>query len=356
MAFATPTFAELLNRAGTTINTYVSGARAFAARSVFNVWAKIFAAAHLDIYSKMSADVLDFFTKTASRAGLIRRADDYGFRPKDPSFAQGIVIFTGSVGAFIPAGTELKLASGALYRTTHVASIPAALAVDVSVKAASTGSSGNAAGGMSINLVSPLSGVVSVATIGPNGIVGGADQETTEEFRARFRKFLASPSGAGDPEYYENLALSQPGVTRAKCIRRYAGNSTFGLMFMMDNSYPDGIPHPGDIAAMQAFMDDHAAAGDIAFVFAPTARAIDVVIKNLVPDTPNLRANIQDALYAFIRDSYSFGDMVRLSQISETIGAVPGEESHDLLAPTTNIQVGAHEIAVLGTITFISEP
>ena len=50
MAFTRPTLTELINRICTQINTHVEHANAFIKQSVFNVWAKIIAALHLDLY------------------------------------------------------------------------------------------------------------------------------------------------------------------------------------------------------------------------------------------------------------------------------------------------------------------
>ena len=355
MALNVPTFSQLLNRIGSAINSNVTGATAFVSRSIFNVWAKIIAALQLDIYSYISALVTDYFISTASLEGLIRRGTELGVPRKLATYASGQVVFNGTTGIFIPAGTALNMPNGQTYTTLSDALVNSAGQAYADVQADNTGTAGNAAGNSEISLVSPINGIVSAASVGPNGLTGGADIETTEEYRARLLKFIQDQPGAGDPTFYENAALTRPGVTRAKCFRIYNGPGTVGLSFMMDNTYPNGIPSPGDVAAMQSFLESIMPA-DVAelIVFAPVAHTVDIEISDLFPDNITIRNNITDALTIGFRTNYNWGDTVYVSQISGIISAIPNEIRHDLTQPISDILVPFDEIAVLGEITFVA--
>ena len=263
MAFTRPTLTELINRVCTNINTHVERANAFIKQSVFNVLAKIIAALHLDLYVYLDEMAKNFFITTADINGLMARGSDIGVFRKKASFATGNIIITGTVGTTIPLGTLYSNISEQQYKTTSDAVVGSNGTVTVPIQATSTGLKGNADSGTEFTLVNPIVGLLSVATADSNGITGGTETEETESYRARLLLALRTETGAGDTTFYENAALSRPGVTRAKAYRTYAGAGTVGVTFMMDNTYSDGIPHPGDISDMNLIMDSSMPYGQI---------------------------------------------------------------------------------------------
>lgn len=352
MPFVRPTLTSLINRACTTINTYVTNANAFIRESVFNVWAKIIAALHLDLYAYQDELVRNFFISSADINGLNARGGDIGVYRKKASYAAGDILITGTPATPVPRGTAFSAPDDAVYKTTDAAVIGADGTVLVRIMATTTGAAGNQAPNTEFALVNPIIGVNATATATQNGIVGGADIEGVEEYRARLLLALRREAGAGDTVYYENAALSQPGVTRARAFRTYAGPGTVGVTFMMDNTYDDGIPQPGDIAAMQEYLESIMPAdlNDLV-VFAPNPVVINIGINNLNPDTVALREDINNALAEQFR-AYDFGESVFRSQIEATIGAAPGEISHTLIMPTGDTAVSEYSIAILGKITY----
>ncbi len=352
MPFVRPTLTSLINRACTTINTYVTGANAFVRESVFNVFAKIIAALHLDLYAYQDELVRNFFISTADINGLNTRGADMGVYRKKASYAAGNILITGTPATLVPRGTAFSAPDDAIYKTTDDVVVGTGGTVTVQIMATTTGTAGNQAPHTEFALVNPIVGVNGTAVTNENGIIGGADIEGVEEYRARLLLALRREAGAGDTIYYENAALSQPGVTRARAFRTYAGPGTVGVTFMMDNTYDDGIPQPGDVAAMQNYLESIMPAdlNDLV-VFAPSPVVVDIEINNLNPDTTALREDINNALAAQFR-AYDFGESVFRSQIEATIGAAPSEISHKLAAPINDTAVSEYSIAVLGTITY----
>lgn len=352
MPFVRPTLTSLVNRACATINTYVSNANAFIRESVFNVWAKIIAALHLDLYAYQDELARNFFISTADINGLTARGGDIGVYRKKASYAAGDILISGTPATPVPRGTSFSAPDDAVYKTTEDVVISTNGTILARIMATNTGTSGNQAPNTEFALVNPIVGVNSTATAGENGIVGGADIEGVEEYRARLLLALRSVAGAGDVVYYENAALSQPGVTRARAFRTYAGPGTVGVTFMMDNTYADGIPTAGDVAAMQEYLESIMPAdlNDLV-VFAPTPVVVNITINDLNPDNISLRGDINNALAAQFR-AYDFGESVFRSQIEATIGSVPGEISHTLAVPTGDTAVSEYSIAILGTITY----
>lgn len=352
MAFTRPTLTDLITRVCTNINTYVEHANAFIKQSVFNVLAKIIAALHLDLYVYLDEMAKNFFITTADINGLMARGSDIGVFRKKASFATGNIIVNGTPGTNIPFGTLYSTVSEQQYKTTADAVVGINGTVTVPVQATSTGLNGNADPNTEFTLVNPVAGLLSSATVDNDGITGGAETEETESYRARLLLVLRSEAGAGDTVFYENAALSRPGVTRARAYRTYAGPGTVGVTFLMENTYPDGIPHSGDVAAMKEYLESIMPAdlNDI-IVFAPEPTVIDITIDNLVPDTTQLRNAINSSLIALFH-GYDFGETVYRGQIETAIGSTTGEISHILAQPVADTTVPVNGIAVLGTITY----
>lgn len=352
MPFVRPTLPNLVNRIITAINDKVKGANAYIKQSFFNVMAKIVAALHLDLYAYQDQLARNFFITTADLDGLIKRGGDIGVNRKLASFAQGNIIIRGDTGIQIPKGTYFTTQSKQQYQTQIDAIVGASGSVLVPIIATSVGPNGNQTALAEFTLVNPIIGILSLATADANGITGGADIEGVEEYRARILKFLKDPPGSGDPAFYENAALARPGVTRAKCFRTYSGAGTVGITFMMDNTYPNGIPADGDIAMMQAYLESIMPADvNQMVVFAPTPTVVNIQINNMNPDTPTMRANMVNGLSALFK-SYEFGETVYKSQIEEAITSIPEEISHSLVLPENDVQIPTTGIAVLGTITY----
>lgn len=352
MAFTRPTLTELVNRICTQINTHVEHANAFIKQSVFNVWAKIIAALHLDLYVYLDQLAKNFFITTADINGLIARGSDIGVFRKKASFAAGNIIVRGVPATNIPMGTIYTNVAEQQYKTTADAVIGVDGSVSVSIQATMAGTDGNAAPESEFTLVNPIVGILTAATADASGITGGANVEGTEEYRTRILLSLRNEVGAGDTAFYENAALSRPGVTRARAFRTYAGPGTVGVTFMMDDTYADGIPHAGDVADMQEYLESIMPAdlNDL-IVFAPVPTVIDIQINDLTPDTTAMRSAINNELVVLFRE-YDFGQTVYRGQIETAIGSTPGEISHVLAAPVVDTTVSPYGIAVLGTITY----
>jgi len=352
MAFTRPTLTELVNRICTQINTHVEHANAFIKQSVFNVWAKIIAALHLDLYVYLDQLAKNFFITTADINGLIARGSDISVYRKKASFATGNIIVTGTTATNLPLGTVFTTASEQQYKTTLDAVIGLDGTVSVPIQASTAGSNGNQDPNTEFNIVNPIVGINSVATADESGITGGANIEGVEEYRARLLLALRNEVGAGDTLFYENAALSRPGVTRARAFRTFAGPGTVGVTFMMDDTYTDGIPRAGDVADMQEYLESIMPADlNELIVFAPETTMINIVINDLTPDTAALRSAINNNLIALFQE-YDFGETVYRAQIETAIGSTPGEISHVLAAPVVDTTISPYGIAILGTITY----
>ena len=262
--------------------------------------------------------------------------------------ASGLALVTGSSGALVDAGQLYQSEDGRRYVVAQTATLVAG-AASLMVVAEDVGALGNIEAG-TLTAVSPVLGVNSEALIGPDGIVGGTDEESLEALRARVRAAFKNPSKVGSGADFVEWALEVPGVTRAWALPRWMGPGTFGLVFVRDGD-ADIIPTPAQVAAMQVHLDSKRPVTAEVYVLASVPLPVNFSIR-LIPDSNALRAAVTTALRGLIRDGGGSGSTIPISHIRAVISGTPGETDHLLLAPVSDVVVALNQTAVLGAITW----
>jgi uncharacterized phage protein gp47/JayE len=199
-----------------------------------------------------------------------------------------------------------------------------------------------------------VAGINSNALVSESGITGGTDLEDDNSYRDRILKRIQEPPRGGCKTDYEHWALEVPGVTRAWCYPTELGEGTVTVRFMMDDSYPDGIPQEGDLERVKEYIsapERKPVAADV-FVEAPVVQTIDVVISDLVTNTPEIQNLIKLELKNFFAREAEPGGIIYKSRLDEVISATQGEVSHTLAVPDVNIFLDTGKIAILGEVTF----
>ena len=141
------------------------------------------------------------------------------------------------------------------------------------------------------------------------------------------------------------------GVSR-KLATKSAGTVT--IRFMMDNTYPTGIPESADVTAVQAYIDEPSRRPVTAevFVAAPVAVGLDITITGLTPNTAAVKVSVESALRDMIRRVAEPGGTIPVSKIWEAISIAAGEEKHVVTIPSADVTHDTGEIATLGTVTY----
>lgn len=346
MPFSRPTLAELKTRILADLVSRMELSGGTMRRSVAGVISTVFAGishlqhAHLDWISKQ------VFVKTAETEYLEdHHASIYGIRRKAAASASGNIIFTGSAGSVVPAGTVLKRSDGAFFITTNdgLESVP--------VTAQDAGSAGNTDAGTVLTLISPISGIVSNATVAYGGLTSGADTETDNELRSRVIQRIQNPPMGGSNQDYVRWALEVPGVTRAWTFPLWLGLGTVGLTFVRDND-ASLIPDAAEIAAVQNYIDvSYRPVTAHLTVFAPTAKFVNITM-TVSPSTDAVKQAIHDELAEFFAREAEPGSTLYISRISEAISSALSEVHHEITSPAGNVTCAPYEIAMLGTVTF----
>lgn len=268
--------------------------------------------------------------------------------PKPPSAAVGLASVEGASGALVDAGQLYQSKDGRRYAVAEAVKLVGGRA-RLKMVAEDMGTVGNIEGG-TLEAVTPVLGVSSTALIGPDGIVGGAEQESIEALRARVQAAFKNPSKVGSGADFVEWALEVPGVTRAWALPRWMGPGTFGLVFVCDED-PDLIPTAAKVAEVQAYLDQKRPVTSEVYALAPEPYPINFRL-SVTPDSTALRAAVEQSLRVLIDDEGSPGKTLLKTHVSAAISNTPGETNHVLFEPATDVVIKPNQVAVPGVFTW----
>lgn len=349
MPFNRPTLSDLVAQARDDIDTRLPGADSRVRRNALDVLATIIAGGLHGLYGLLDYIWRQIFPDSAEAENMARWAAIWGVTRKAASAATGTADLTGVNGSILPEGTLFVRSDGAEYRATATATIAAGIA-SVSVEATVPGTKGNAPAAQKLNLVSPIAGVNSVATL-TAGATTGANEEDDDSLRSRLLTRIQQPPHGGNRQDYINWALEVPGVTRAWIAPAELGLGTVSLRFVMDGRV-DIIPLAGDIEAVQAYIDERRPVTAALTVLAPIPQPLDFVVRSL-PNTPEVNAAVEEELRDLVRREAEPGGTLLISHIREAISLAAGEFDHETIAPNADIVSPTGEMPVFGSVTFV---
>ena len=195
-----------------------------------------------------------------------------------------------------------------------------------------------------------------------SGISGGADQESTEDYRSRIMFARANPFNLYNSAQIENDAKTVSGVTRVfvKPVTPQIGQVT--VYFFRDND-PDPVPDDNEVltvrnvllASYPAWNDP-----DNLFVNDPpvVSQDIDFIFTSLIPDTASMRNAIAANLNQFFGEEVEFEQTITedsyraaIQNTVDNTGATV--TSFALAAPIGDIVLGQAGMAFLGGITYV---
>lgn len=302
------------------------------------------------IYGYLDWQALQIMPDTAEAEHLHRWATIWGVTRKGPSKAEGYAdIPVPGQDVVIPQGAEYQRKDGVLYSVTADAPGRNGTA-RVHIRAVDAGAASNAAPGVQLQGTAPILGAeaqgISIA-----GLSGGADDESDASLRARLLYRIQNQPAGGAARDYATWALEAPGVTRAWCSPGEMGRGSVTVRFVMDDTYPNGIPTPDDVARVRAHIDGQRPATADVYVVAPIPHPIDLDLR-ISPDTPRTRVTTAAAAWTALRREAEPGGVVVRSRLTEAVSLAEGEEDHTLLSPAGNLQMPTGHLAVPGAIAW----
>lgn len=282
----------------------------------------------------------------------------------DPTTASGPVIFTGTDGATVPAGTVLQSGTGVQY-TLQADAVVAAGIAQGAVDAQITGTDGNQVEGALLSLLAPIANINSEVTVGTGGLVGGAALESVSAWSDRMLQRIQKPPVGGARHDYERWAReAHPSVTHA-WINAHEGGRR-GVVVVRIATYGDAA---GDLPAANSpllntvyqYIDERRPVAGGLDVFAPVPQPVNMTLA-IKPDTVAVRAAAETALEELFRrearpGAYQAGQgqllgTIPLTHVGEALSLVTDEEDHQIQAIDSLAPATAGHMLVLGDITW----
>jgi uncharacterized phage protein gp47/JayE len=361
MPWSTPTLKQVRSLVRDAVQGSLPGADAMVPNSVLRVICDIMGALCHLVLQYIEWLSRQLLPDTAEKEWLDRHGNiwltnaDGSIGRKLATTAAGQASFTAqTVNVVVTAGTQLTyLGSGITYATTADAAVNIGVVTPAPIVAIEPGSAGNLDAGTTLSIVAPVPGLAPTASV--MSLEGGTDDETDDELRVRVLQRIREPPMGGDADDYVQWALGYPGVTRAWCAPQEMGIGTVSVRFLMDDlrADNDGWPTGDDIAAVTDYLDTvrPVAIKDF-FVMAPVKQPVDVYIVHLTPDTPSVRASIEQQLQLMLHTLAAPGQTIYAAWKSAAIVNAPNVQSFDLLNTQDDVMQSPGHMAVLGNIIY----
>lgn len=345
MAFDRPTLRELITQM-TTDAEREAGAKQLR-QSNLRVLPKVFAYACHGLYGFITWILKQLFPDTAEKQFLERQASIQGIYRRAASKATGTLTVSYTEGATLPVGTIFMSDDQTRYETTAE---PEVGSYTVPVQCLDAGTIGNREEGQTYTLVSPVTGVDAEAV--GSEMAGGAEAESDESLRERLLYRLRNPLRGGTATDYVAWAKEVPGVTRAWCFPKEQGIGTVVVRFATDELTDDGVPTLGMVQIVADHIAESAPVTAATTVVAPVAKPVNFRIKDLIPDSESVRAQVEAELKSlFVREATP-GEALLISHIRQAISSAAGEEDFELLEPTADVPADSTQLLVVGEVTY----
>lgn len=344
MPFEIPTLPTIISR------TAADLASDALRQSDAQVLSRTISGAAYGLYGYLNWIAKQILPDTADAVTLERQALLRLETPRIPAkSATGSASFQASAGSVLDANLVVQASDGRQYRVVDAVT-PVSGMNTAKLEAVDGGILGNAAAGLTLKLVQPVTGIDETFTVLAPGITGGSNQESVESLRSRvIRSYQVIPHG-GDADDYVTWALECAGVTRAWTVKNYLGPGTVGVFFVRDGD-ASIIPDANEIATVKSYIDTKAPVTAEVIVLAPVLKTVNYTIK-LTPDTTVVRAAVAGELTDLHEREAGLGDTLLISHIREAISSAQGEVDNVVGSPANDVTAKPNELLTVGAITW----
>lgn len=270
------------------------------------------------------------FPDTADTEALELHAGDRGLSPKPAAVASGAARITGTAGAVVSVGTQLRHPNGTLLIALAEAVISPDGSATIRVAAQLAGSTGNGLIGQ-VTLTSPPIGVDTSAEL-VEALAGGAERESGAELLDRLLDLMRRPPAGGNRHDYQRWAREVPGVTAAYVYPLRRGLGTVDVVIVSAT----GLPSVELIAQVQQYIDERrpVTAWDC-LVFGPTLITVNITAKVKLISGYALDG-VQDAAspqLAAALEPLAPGETLYRSHLEAVISGLAGVVDRELIQP-----------------------
>ena len=284
---------------------------------------------------------------TADHEYLERHAALRGITLKPATPSQGQAQITGTPGAALPPGLQIKPRdSSDLFALTAGGVIGAAGKLSIACRAVTPGAYPDLALAPAL-LQSPPSGVTAECAL---TVSGGTDATTHAELLAELLYYMRNPPGGGNKYDYVRWALQVPGVSAAWCYPHRRGPGRVDVVIISG----EGMPSPELVAAVQEHIDALRPVACPDFLaLGPVSRVVDVgAALRLVPGytLAALRSQAEAVLSQYFAGIVPGGEVI-LARLEALLLSLPGVIDVRLVTPAANVLPEALEWPRLGDLT-----
>jgi uncharacterized phage protein gp47/JayE len=347
MPFQRKTLSTLITEVAADIASALEGADALLRFAVLKIVGKVQAGMsnmHMGYLDWISLQAVPFTAEDEYLEGWAALKKVYRKAATPASFS---VVFNGTVGKPLNAGTPVIRSDGTSYTTTATQSVGGSGTVTVTVLADVAGSVGNTDVGATMTLGATVDGIQSSGTVAAN-VQSGADIEDNDSLRSRMLEAYQNTPQGGDVNDYVGWALAVAGVTRAWCAPNNFGAGTVVIYTMWDDAeaahggFPQGTngvsqydKGPGGIPRGSIATGDQLVVADtivteqpvaaLIYSVSPIANNLTFTISGLTSASTATRAAISAAIAdVFFRNGDPRAGTINRDDIESAIAAISG--------------------------------
>ncbi|MBG5922593.1 baseplate J/gp47 family protein [Providencia rettgeri] len=331
MMFITPTFEQIRDTLLNDLKNQLPDAD-IGTDSDYFVRASSVASVAEGIYQHQSWIVRQIFPDTADSDYLELHARTRNLTRKPATTAKGVAVVTGSKGAVLPAGSQIRGENVSCFTTAEV-TLPENAQATVTIQASQSGTISNLTKPTTGELVNAPMGVNSLVAI--NQLSGGTDIEADANLLSRLLDIIRRPPAGGNKYDYRRWALEVPGVTNAFVYPLRRGLGTVDIAI----TSADGLPSRDIIDATQAHIDDvRPVTAKSSLVLAPALKSVDFAVEvqlegiTLEAATINVQAEIKSVM-----SRLAPGQRLIKSEIETAISLLPGIVDRRVVTPPENV-------------------
>lgn len=310
---------------------------------------KILAGELFSLLCRINSIEKRIFPDTAVGEDLDNHAAQRGIKRKTASAAEGELTFSVAVPSeldiVIPAETVCAAdpESDWRYITAEETKISAGeTETTVSARAAVSGRDGNCAAGKITVMTAPLKGVDSVTNRKP--FTGGGNEETDEALRKRVLKSWSVIANGGNPESFEEIALSFEDVLKAKAIPIRYGSGTVDLAIVAKKgAYTAALESEIGNACKRVLT-----AGSAVYVKEAEENSIDVNLLVKIKEgfsEDEVLPKCKNALLDYF-SSLFIGEEIKICDMGKLLMEIPGTENYRFVTPDKDVSPAADSVAV----------
>ncbi len=328
-----------------------------------NILAMASAGAIAGLYDALDDAIAGSFVTTANHADLDRLGMVWNVQRGNAIKSTGTVLFTGTAGAIIPAGSQADSANGIAYQTDEETIIADDGTAIVNFTAIQAGSDGNILAGQELSWQAPIDAVASYGIVTADGMQNGSDAEADYLYRQRILLQLRKPNKNGTASDYIlwGLAREAHEIPVSKIFVAGAdptpGQVTLYMLVENDDGDLLASPTQTQMNKVKDYIDTQRPVGVKVNMKTPALEKAPITINGLITEPAfqesQVHDNIETELTALFLRHAKLGGSINLSDIYQTINQTAGVQHFNLTKPTDNLTPTNNQaILKLGGVIF----